>query len=153
MMPSRTRSEVRSQDYLKFDPGASTLDKPPPPWEAQRRPRIELPSVAFSCFCGGSVMPSARLLACMCAQFRTGQVGCALRCFSPGFLFSLFDSVWRPWLFFIDIEMNSVFDCAFLFCLRHTLMSTDGITLGFLYDEGKSCFVFRFRLSIRFSLR
>ena len=30
-------------------------------------------------------------------------------------------------------------------------MATDGTTLGFLHDEGKSCFVFRFRLPISFS--
>ena len=42
-MPSRTRSEVRSQYNVKFDRGASTWDMPPPPWEAQRRHGIELP--------------------------------------------------------------------------------------------------------------
>ena len=43
MIHWRTRSEVRSQYNFKFDPGASTLDPPPPPWETQRRPGIELP--------------------------------------------------------------------------------------------------------------
>ena len=39
MIPSRTRSEVRSQyKNSKFDLGASTLDAPSPPWEAQRLP-------------------------------------------------------------------------------------------------------------------
>ena len=36
--------EVRSQYNLKFDPGASTLDVPPPPWEAQRPPGVEMSS-------------------------------------------------------------------------------------------------------------
>ena len=31
-------------------------------------------------------------------------------------------------------------------------MSTDGTTLGFLHDEGKTCLVFRFRLPMLFSL-
>ena len=44
MMPSRTRLEVRSQYNLKFDPGASTSDAPPPPWEAQRPPGVEMSS-------------------------------------------------------------------------------------------------------------
>ena len=44
MIPSRTRLEVRSRRKLKFDPGASTLNAPPPPWEAQRPPGIELSS-------------------------------------------------------------------------------------------------------------
>ena len=39
----------------------------------------------------------------------------ALRCSSPGFLFSLSDSVRTPRLIFIEIEMNSIFDCAFWF--------------------------------------
>ena len=39
----------------------------------------------------------------------------ALCCSSPGFLFSLFDSVRTPRLIFIEIEMNSIFDCAFWF--------------------------------------
>ena len=43
MLPSRARSEVRSQHNFKFDLGASTLDAPPPPWEAQRPTGIELP--------------------------------------------------------------------------------------------------------------
>ena len=43
MIPSRTRLEVRSQYNLKFDPGASTSDAPPPPpWEAQRPPGVEM---------------------------------------------------------------------------------------------------------------
>ena len=29
---------------LTFDPGASTLGAPPPPWEAQRPPRVEMSS-------------------------------------------------------------------------------------------------------------
>ena len=41
-MPSRMRLEVRSQYNLKFDPGASTLGAPPPPWEAQRPPGVEM---------------------------------------------------------------------------------------------------------------
>ena len=44
MMPSRMRLEVRSQNNLKFDPGASTLGAPPPPRESQRPPRVELSS-------------------------------------------------------------------------------------------------------------
>ena len=44
MIHTRTRSEVRSQYNFKFDLGASTLDAPPPPWEAQRPPGIEMPS-------------------------------------------------------------------------------------------------------------
>ena len=44
MMPSRTRLEVRSQYNLKFDPGASTSDAPPPPSEAQRPPGVEMSS-------------------------------------------------------------------------------------------------------------
>ena len=43
MMPSRMRLEVRSQYNLKIDPGASTLDARPPPWEAQRPPGVEMP--------------------------------------------------------------------------------------------------------------
>ena len=44
MIPSRTTLEVRSQYNLKFDPGASTSDAPPPPWEAQRPPGVEMSS-------------------------------------------------------------------------------------------------------------
>ena len=44
MIHSETRPEVCSQYNFKFDLGASTLDAPPPQWEAQRPPGIELPS-------------------------------------------------------------------------------------------------------------
>ena len=44
MMPSRTRMQVRSQYNLKFDPAASTLDPPPPPWGGQRPPGVEMSS-------------------------------------------------------------------------------------------------------------
>ena len=48
MIHPRTRPEVRSQYNCKFDIGASTLDAPPPPpWEAQRPPGIEVPSRLF----------------------------------------------------------------------------------------------------------
>ena len=55
MIHSRTRSEVRSRYNFKFDLGASTLDAPPPPWEAQRPPGIEMPSclpasVVYLCY-------------------------------------------------------------------------------------------------------
>ena len=44
MIPSRTGLELRFQYNLKFDPGASTSDAPPPPWEAQRPPEVEMSS-------------------------------------------------------------------------------------------------------------
>ena len=60
----------------------------------------------------------------MCAQLRTAQVGGALRCLSPGFLFSLFDSVRTRRLIFIEIELNSIYDGAFRFCLDTPLLDT-----------------------------
>ena len=74
-------------------------------------------TVAFACFCGVYLWYRALGLPGMCAQLRTAQVGCALCCFSPGFLFSLFDSVRTPRLIFIEIEMNSIYDCTFRFHL------------------------------------
>ena len=44
IMPSKTTLEVRSPYNLKFDPGASTLDAAPPPWEAQRPSGVEMSS-------------------------------------------------------------------------------------------------------------
>ena len=116
MIHPRTRSEVRSQYNFKFDLGASTLDAPPPPWEAQRPPGIEfpsrLPASAVGLFC--------RALDCRhVCTVANGLliVGCALGCFSPGFLFSLFNTVRTRRLIFIEIEMNSIYDCALRLCL------------------------------------
>ena len=44
MMPSRMRFEVRSQYNLKFDPGVYPMGAPPPPWEAQGPPGVEMSS-------------------------------------------------------------------------------------------------------------
>ena len=58
-MPSRMRLEVRSQYNLKFDPGASTLGAPPPPWEAQWPPGVGMSSCMPTYCSGGFVLPSA----------------------------------------------------------------------------------------------
>ena len=42
MMLSRVRLEVRFHYDVKLDPGASTLDAPPPAWETQRPPGAEI---------------------------------------------------------------------------------------------------------------
>ena len=60
MMTSRTRLEVRYQNNWKFDPGASTLEKPPPPWEAQRPPGVE----TLSCLPATMVRLCCRALEC-----------------------------------------------------------------------------------------
>ena len=94
MMPSRTRSELRSQDNSKFDPGALTLDTPPPPpWEPQRRPGTDLSSRLPAS--AGELC--SRTLECphLCGvENGPGRWG-AIRCSSPGVLLSLerFDSV------------------------------------------------------------
>ena len=95
MMPSRTRSEARSYYNLKFDPGASTLDAPPPPREAQRPPGIELslqaqrsPGIELSLRLSASVVDLC-YRALDCRHVCTIVVGCALRCFPSGCLFSL----------------------------------------------------------------
>ena len=129
MMPSRTRSEVRSQYNSKFNPGESTLDAPSPPSEAQRRPRIELPSrlaasVVYLCY-------RALDFRHVCTVANGSRRLCSPLLFSPGFLFSLSDSVWTPWLILNENEMNSIFDRAFLLCyplvpspLTHVMSST-----------------------------
>ena len=118
MIPPRTRSEVRSQYNFKPGLGASTLDAPSPPWEAQRPPGIELPSRLSASVADLCCRALDCRHVCTSAQLRTAQVGCAVRCFSPGFLFSLFDSVRTPWLIFIEIEVKSIFDGAFRFCRK-----------------------------------
>ena len=73
VMPSRMRLEVRSQYNLNFDPEASTLDAPQPPWEAQRPPGVEM-WPCMSAAPGASVLPSARLSASVHSFER--PVGC-----------------------------------------------------------------------------
>ena len=72
---------------LKFDPGASTLDAPTPPWGAQRPPGVELPS----CLLAALADLCCRALDCrhMYMVLNGPQVA-ALRCFPPAFLFSHF---------------------------------------------------------------
>ena len=72
MMPSRTRMQVRSQYNLKFDPAASTLDPPPPPWGGQRPPGVEMSSCMPAALV--DVLPSARLSSCVRSFER--PVGC-----------------------------------------------------------------------------
>ena len=63
MMPSGMKLEVHFQCNLKFDPGASTLDAPPPPLEAQRPPGVEMSSCLPAALV--DLLPSASLSACV----------------------------------------------------------------------------------------
>ena len=96
MTPSRTRLEVRSQYNLKFDPGASTLNAPPPPWEAQRPPGVEM----SSCLPAALVYLCCQALDCRHVYVHSfeGSIGCSSPMFPAVFLFSRFDYVWttRP---------------------------------------------------------
>ena len=111
--PSRTRSEVRSQYKFKLDLGASTLDGPPPPWEAQRPPGIELPSRLPA----SVVDLGCRALDCrhVCTVAVNGpSIGCALPllfAWISNFTFRLCLGTSAKW-------MNSIFDCAFFSVYR-----------------------------------
>ena len=82
-----------SQYGLKFDLGASTSDAPPPPWEAQRPPGVEMSWYMPAALV--DLLPNARLSAC--AHSFERPVGCSSRVFFGCiFLFSRFDFVWTP---------------------------------------------------------
>ena len=110
------RWEVRARYNSNVDPGASTLGAPPPPWEAQRPSGIEL----------SSYLPASVLyLCCRALLLIVGMraqrsyerpVRCAPRCFSPGFLFSHFDSVWTPTSCLKHSRKRKRFDNRLRFC-------------------------------------
>ena len=81
--------------------------------------------VAFALFCDGSLSPSARLPACVHSCERPNSVA-----FRIDFLFSLFDSVWTPRLFFIEIKMSSIFDFAFRLFLDTPLIQMQIVSLS-----------------------
>ena len=91
LYPRKRGQKFCFQENFKFDLGASTLGAPPPPWEARRRPRIEVPS---------PLSASVENLCCRALYFRhvcpvaNGLLieGCAIRCFSPGFCIFTFRS-------------------------------------------------------------
>ena len=89
IMPSRMRLEARSQYNLKFDAGASTLDAPPRPREAQRPPGVQMSSCTPASMV--DLLPSASCRH-VCIVLNGPQVT-ALRSFSPAYLFRRFDSV------------------------------------------------------------
>ena len=64
MIPSRTRLGVRFRYILKLDPGASTLDARPSPWEAQRPGGVELPF----CLPAGFMLLRCRVLDSRCVR-------------------------------------------------------------------------------------
>ena len=82
---------LRSQCYLRFDPGTLTLDAPTSPWEPQRPPGGEL----SSCLPVALVDLSWRALHGRHVYIvMNGPEVLALRCFPRAFLFSHFYSVW-----------------------------------------------------------
>ena len=87
MISSTTRPEVRPQHNFKFDIGASTLDAPPPSWEAQRPAGIELPSRSPA----SDVDLRCRALECrhVCTVANAPSTLCS-PLLSPGFLVSIF---------------------------------------------------------------
>ena len=126
MMPSRMRLEVRSQFKLKFDPGASTLDALPPPWEAQRPPGVEL----------SPCLPAALVdLYCRALDYRhvyivlNGPSVAALRCFSLKFLFFKLllcvDTSCKLLRKIINFDLRFTITILFRHALRLILMRSD----------------------------
>ena len=74
MMPSRTRLEARSQYILKVDPGAPTLDVSINTSMGGPTTSRDRNVVVYACCSDGSVLPSARLSACVHSFER--PVGC-----------------------------------------------------------------------------
>ena len=152
MMPSRTRSGVRSHYNFRVRSRGVHVGRATTSMGGQTTSQNRI-AVAFSRSCGRSVLPSARLPACTCVQLRRAQGGCALRCFRPEFIFSFSDSAWIPWLSFIEIEMKWIFDRAFRFCLDTIYIVSFSIYsdctpwLIFIEIELHSIFDCAFRLS------
>ena len=123
-MPSRTRLEIRSQySTLNYDLGASTLDAPPPPWEAQPPRGVEL----------STCMPAALLVDLCCRALDCRHV-CVVHsferpvgCSSPTFygciylfLYSQFGSVSTPRPEHCRKRVHFDYALRFQFCLDYS---------------------------------
>ena len=97
-----------SQYHLRFDPRASTLDVPPPPWDVLR-PRLSpcLPA----CFFGGSVLPST------CVHSFERPVVPALRCFRLHFSLNILILFGHHVLSPLENELISIYDLRLRFCV------------------------------------
>ena len=105
---------------LKYDPGTSSLDAPPPPREAQRPPGVEMSSC---------MSPALVDLCCRALDYQhvyralNGPQVAALPCCSAPFLFSRFDSVWTPRPKHSRKRIDFDFLCRFSILFRHALES------------------------------